>query len=94
MTADVNERVRVLMANKLGARFKFVDLYAASTSLDGSTTGIGRLWSIRVPAKRLSFGTFRLRGNGSARRSSPVAWRGWTTCIPPFPDMLRLLMQC
>ena len=35
MTADVNERVRVLMANKLGARFKFVDLYAASTSLDG-----------------------------------------------------------
>ena len=35
MTAEVNERVRVLMANKLGARFKFVDLYAASTSLDG-----------------------------------------------------------
>jgi lysophospholipase L1-like esterase len=35
LIAEVNERVRVLMANKLGARFRFVDLYAASTSLDG-----------------------------------------------------------
>jgi lysophospholipase L1-like esterase len=35
LTKDVNEQVRSLLTAKLGSRLRFVDLYAASTGLDG-----------------------------------------------------------